>query len=70
LKDINALVENDIKLFSKQKNKEQENNIILDYEKKNGQSPFLEKQKSKKIYFGFRFGRNFGSYKSKRGLPI
>ena len=55
LKDINALVENDIKLFSKQKNKEQENNIILDYEKNRASPPFLKNknQKKYKIYSYF-----------------
>ena len=48
LKDINALVENDIKLFSKQKNKEQENNIILDYEKNRASPPFLKNKNQKK----------------------
>ena len=48
LKDINALVENDIKLFSKQKNKEQENNIILDYEKNKASPPFLKNKNQKK----------------------
>ena len=48
LKDINALVENDIKFFSKQKNKEQENNIILDYEKNRASPPFLKNKNQKK----------------------
>ena len=48
LKDINALVENDIKLFTKQKNKEQENNIILDYEKNRASPPFLKNKNQKK----------------------
>ena len=48
LKYINALVENDIKLFSKQKNKEQENNIILDYEKNRASPPFLKNKNQKK----------------------
>ena len=48
LRDINALVENDIKLFSKQKNKEQEKNIILDYEKNRATAPFLKNKNQKK----------------------
>ena len=48
LRDINALVENDIKLFSKQKNKEQEKNIILDYEKNRASAPFLKNKNQKK----------------------
>ena len=48
LRDINALVENDIKLFSKQKNKEQEKNIILDYEKNRVSAPFLKNKNQKK----------------------
>ena len=48
LRDINALVENDIKLFYKQKNKEQENNIILNYEKNRPSIPFLKNKNQKK----------------------
>ena len=48
LRDINMLVENDIKLFSKQKNKEQEKNIILDYEKNRASAPFLKNKNQKK----------------------
>ena len=48
LRDINALVENDIKMFSKLKNKEQENNIILDYEKNRASPPFLKEKNQKK----------------------
>ena len=48
LRDINALVENDIKLFSRQKNKEQEKNIILDYEKNRASAPFLKNKNQKK----------------------
>ena len=48
LRDINALVENDIKLFYKQKNKEEENNIILNYEKNRPSIPFLKNKNQKK----------------------
>ena len=46
--DINSIIESNIKLFAKNKNKEQENNIILDYEKKMANPPFLKNKNQKK----------------------
>ena len=68
--DINSIIESNIKLFAKNKNKEQENNIILDYEKKMANPPFLKNKNQKKYTLVLDLGRNFSSYKSKRGLPI
>ena len=48
LLDINAIVDNDIKIFSKNKNKDQENNIILNYEKNRANPPFLKNKNQKK----------------------
>ena len=49
LLDINSIVDNDIKIFSKNKNKDQENSIISNYEKNKVNPPFL-KNKNKKKY--------------------
>ena len=46
--DINAIIENDLKFFSKNKYKEQENNIIFDYEKNRANPPFLKNKNQKK----------------------
>ena len=46
LLDINALVDNDIKLFSKSK---QENNLIFNYEKNRAYPPFLKNKNQKKF---------------------
>ena len=48
LRDINTIIKNDIKLISKTKNKELENNIILDYEKNRAYPPFLKNKNNKK----------------------
>ena len=45
LLDINTIIENDIKLFSKSK---QDNNIILEYEKNRAYPPFLKNKNPKK----------------------
>ena len=47
--DINNIIESNIKLFAKNKNKEQENNIILDYEKNMANPPFLKNKNQKKF---------------------
>ena len=48
LLDINSIVDNDIKIFSKNKNKDQENSIIINYEKNRVNPPFLKNKNQKK----------------------